>query len=117
MSEPSPIPPGLGWRRRLARCVLWFERVLPALLPAARVLGIFLCVALLDLLPLLPWWLHAAALAATAVAIVVLLWRGLARIVPPDAIAADRRLEPLFCLRAGQLIRANAPILPSLSPA
>ena len=32
-------------------------------------------------------------------------------------VQADRRLEPLFCLRAGQLFRASASILPSLSPA
>ncbi len=38
MNEPaiSP-PPGLGWRRLLARVVLWFERLLPALLPAAQI--------------------------------------------------------------------------------
>ncbi len=94
MSETRPpIPPGLGWRRRLARLVLWFERVLPAVLPAARVAGVFLCLALLDVLPLLPWWAHAAVLAGTALAIGVLLWRGLAAIIPPDAVAADRRLE------------------------
>jgi dihydroorotase len=32
-------------------------------------------------------------------------------------VQADRLLEPLFCLRAGQFFRATAPILPSLSPA
>jgi dihydroorotase len=32
-------------------------------------------------------------------------------------VPADRLLEPLFCLRAGELFRATAPILPSLSPA
>jgi dihydroorotase len=32
-------------------------------------------------------------------------------------VPADRRLEPLYCLRAGQLFRATASILPSLSPA
>jgi uncharacterized protein (TIGR02302 family) len=97
MSEPVPEPvrppPGLGWRRRLARAVLWFERLLPTLLPAARVAGVFLCVALLDVLPVLPWWAHAGVLCGTGVAILVLLWRGLAGLVPPDATAADRRLE------------------------
>src|SRR4029079_4709211 len=75
MYEPtiSP-PPGLGWRRLLARTVLWFERLLPALLPAARVAGVFLCLALLDLLPMLPWWLHAVVLGASGAAIVALLW-------------------------------------------
>ena len=87
------MPPGLGWRRRLARGVLWFERLPPAALPAARVAGVFLCIALLDVPPLLPWWAHAGLLAVTSVAILVLLWRGLTRLVPPDATAADRRLE------------------------
>jgi dihydroorotase len=32
-------------------------------------------------------------------------------------VQAERKLEPLFCLRAGQLFRATAPILPSLSAA
>jgi dihydroorotase len=32
-------------------------------------------------------------------------------------VQAHRLLEPLFCLRAGEMIRATAPILPSLSPA
>ncbi len=94
MNEPtiSP-PPGLGWRRVLARLVLWFERLLPALLPAARVGGVFLSVALLDLLPMLPWWAHAAVLAGTGLLILVLLWQGLSRLTAPDATAADRRLE------------------------
>jgi dihydroorotase len=32
-------------------------------------------------------------------------------------VQANRLLEPLFCLRAGQMVRANAPILPNLSTA
>jgi dihydroorotase len=32
-------------------------------------------------------------------------------------VRANRLLQPLFCLRAGQLTHARAPILPSLSPA
>jgi dihydroorotase len=32
-------------------------------------------------------------------------------------VRANRLLQPLFCMRAGQLTRATAPILPSLSPA
>ena len=98
MTEPANTPPhlgppGLGWRRLLARLVLWFERLLPALLPAARVAGAFLCVALLDLPGMLPWWAHLTLLAGTGLAILALLWRGLSRMVPPDATTADRRLE------------------------
>ena len=93
MTDQTHVPSGLGWRRALARLVLWFERLLPALLPAARVAGLFICAALLDLPPLLPWWAHAALLAAVAGTIGFLLWRGFARLRPPDAAAADRRLE------------------------
>ncbi|MSP00332.1 MAG: DUF4175 family protein [Acetobacteraceae bacterium] len=93
MTEMPPGPAGLRWRRLLARVVLWFERLVPALLPAARVAGVFVCAALLDLPPLLPWWGHVALLAGTATAIVTLLWRGLIRLAPPGATAADRRLE------------------------
>jgi len=32
-------------------------------------------------------------------------------------VQANRLLEPVFCLRAGQMVRADAAILPSLSPA
>lgn len=94
MNEPtiSP-PPGLGWRRLLARAVLWYERLLPALLPAAQIAGVFLCVALLDLLPELPWWAHAGVLFGTGLAMLGLLWRGFSRLTLPDATAADRRLE------------------------
>ena len=98
MTEPEPppridLPPGLGWRRHLALLVLWFERLLPAVLPAALVAGLFICVALLDVLPSLPWWAHTALLTGTAVAILALLWRGLRHLDRPDATAGDRRLE------------------------
>ncbi len=94
MNEPIiPPPTGLGWRRALARVVLWFERLLPALLPAARVAGVFLCAALLDVLPMLPWWARAGLLGATSIAFVLLLWRGVSGIAAPDKTAADRRLE------------------------
>src|ERR1700733_11895027 len=93
MRTPFPTPPGLGWRRLLARAALWFERLLPALLPASRIAGVFLCVALLDVPRLLPWWAHAGLLATTLAAILVLLWRGFSRIETPDGPAADRRLE------------------------
>jgi uncharacterized protein (TIGR02302 family) len=42
---------------------------------------------------MITWWAHAGILAATGVAILVLLLRGLAGLEPPDALAGDRRLE------------------------
>ena len=42
---------------------------------------------------MLPWWAHAGVLAATGLAMLALLWRGLSGLTPPDATAADRRLE------------------------
>jgi uncharacterized protein (TIGR02302 family) len=79
--------------RFLARGALLIEAVWPALWPPLGVAGLFLCVALLDLLPLLPSWAHAAVLAATIVAIAALLYTGLRHVRLPDQAAADRRLE------------------------
>ncbi len=93
MTDQTHVPPGLGWRRALARLVLWFERLLPAMLPAARIAGLFVCAALLDLPPLLPWWAHGLLLAGVAGTIAVLLWRGLSGLRAPGATDADRRLE------------------------
>ena len=79
--------------RFLARAALLIEAVWPALWPPLGVAGLFLSIALLDLLPLLPPWAHAAVLAATVIAILVLLYRGLRRVRLPNQAAADRRLE------------------------
>lgn len=90
----APRPPsGLAWRRGLARAVLLFEAGLPALLPAAAAAAVFAIAALLDLPGRMPWWAHAALLAVTAAAILVLLRRGFAGFSTPGPSAADRRLE------------------------
>jgi uncharacterized protein (TIGR02302 family) len=79
--------------RGLARALLLFERVWPALWPSLGLLGLFLCAALLDLPHLLPGWLHMLLLAATGLAAIGLAaWR-LRRLRFPDATEADRRLE------------------------
>ncbi len=83
----------LAGRRALARIAILFERVWPALWPALGVAGLFVCVALLDLLVLLPPWAHIGLLAGTGLLIAGLLVRGLRGIAAPDDIAADRRLE------------------------
>jgi len=83
----------LAGRRVLARAVLLFERIWPAIWPPLGVAGLFVCAALLDLPRLLPPWVHIAVLAVTALLIVGLLYRGLRGIGAPDDRAADRRLE------------------------
>jgi uncharacterized protein (TIGR02302 family) len=83
----------LAGRRALARLAILFERVWPALWPPLGVAGVFVCLALLDLPPLLPPWWHIALLAVVGVLIVGLLIRGLSTIPAPDDAAADRRLE------------------------
>ena len=87
-----------GWRL-LARLTLLFEAVWPALWPALGVTGAFLCLGLLDLPRHLPPLLHLVLLVGTGIAVLGLLARGLRRIAPPDASAADRRLEVASGLR------------------
>ncbi|MEK9726359.1 MAG: DUF4175 family protein, partial [Rhodospirillaceae bacterium] len=71
-ADPGTAPrnPLNGWRVRLlvriARLNLVWERVWPRLLPPVATLGLFLAVALVDLLPMLPFWLHIVALALFA---------------------------------------------------
>jgi hypothetical protein len=66
MSSTDPVPGTLlaAARLRLAAAALYWERVWPALWPVTALVGGFLVVALFDLLPVLPGWLHAALLAA-----------------------------------------------------
>lgn len=93
-ADPTPaLPARLRRRRAQARAVLLFERLWPALWPPLGVLGAFLCLALLDLPPLLPPLLHALLLLLVGGGIVGLLLRGLRGLHLPDAAAADRRLE------------------------
>lgn len=83
----------LGSKLLAARAALFWERLWPALLPPALLLGLFLTLALLDLLPLLGPWLHLATLLAFAGGFAWLLRRALRGLRLPDAQAARRRLE------------------------
>jgi uncharacterized protein (TIGR02302 family) len=87
------LPAGLGWRLRLARLAVAWERVWPNLWPAVAVLALFLAAALVGLLPALGAWGHIAALMGFAGAFVGLAWRGARRIVWPGPQDARRRLE------------------------
>jgi uncharacterized protein (TIGR02302 family) len=93
---PDPragLPAGLGWRLRLARLAVAWERVWPNVWPAAAVLALFLAAALIGLLPALGAWGHIAALIVFAAAFAGLAWRGVRRIVWPGPQEARRRLE------------------------
>lgn len=72
---------------------MWFEALWPVLWPPLGVIGVFLCLALLDVFLFLPVWVHLAVLVGFTALFLGLLARGLRRLTAPDAAAADRRLE------------------------
>ncbi|HYN39208.1 MAG TPA: DUF4175 family protein, partial [Rhodospirillales bacterium] len=102
---------GVGGRRyrlllALAGAAVLWERWWPRLWPAFCVVGTFLAIALLDLLPRLPDWLHGGILAAFALTLAAsLVWagpglrrvrRGDARLrLEQDNALADRPLQAL----------------------
>jgi uncharacterized protein (TIGR02302 family) len=90
---PQDEPPQWASRVTLSRLALFWERAWPALWPALRIAGLFIVVALLDLLPQLPGWLHGAVLAIFAIALGGAVWRGILTLRIPDRAAAQRRLE------------------------
>lgn len=87
------LPRPVALRVRLAWIALLWERVWPAVVPALGVIALFLGLALLDVLPALPAWLHGLALAIAAAALVGVLWRSFRTWGPPDRRTAERRLE------------------------
>jgi uncharacterized protein (TIGR02302 family) len=93
MTDPATPLRRLAGRRFLARAAILIEALWPALwLPLAAV-GVFVALALLDVPPLLPGWLHVGLLAVILAVVAGLLVRSLWRIRVPDDAAADRRLE------------------------
>jgi len=81
--------------RRLtaARAALLWERLWSGLWPAVTLAGLFGAVALSDLLPRLPGWLHAAVLGAFALAFFAALALGLRPFRWPTLAEAGHRLE------------------------
>lgn len=82
-----------GHRFWLARLAVWWELAWPVLWPPLGVAGLFAALALFDVLPLLPGWLHGLALAAFAGALVWAALRARAVLRLPGIEAARRRLE------------------------
>jgi uncharacterized protein (TIGR02302 family) len=104
---------GLRRQRLLARLVLLFERVWPALWPPLGLLGAWLCLALLDLPRRLPPAAHLLLLAGLGVAVLGLLARGLRTVKAPCLAEADRRLERASGLRHRPLaVLFDHPVMP-----
>jgi uncharacterized protein (TIGR02302 family) len=77
---------------KLAGLALAWERAWPLAWPLPSLAALFAAVALLDVLPMLPGWLHAAILAAFAAGFVAVLFR-LRRFRWPSLAEERRRLE------------------------
>jgi len=88
---------GLGLRYRLllplARGVIFFERTWPLVWPVLAVLVLFVSLALLDILPLLPHWLHGSVLVAFAGVLALTLRRAWENLPQISRAAARHRLE------------------------
>lgn len=82
----------------LAWLALAWERAWPAVAPLFGVAGLFVAVALMDLLPALPGWLHSAILVAFALAGLAAVAWGFRTWRRPSAGEARRRLERVSSL-------------------
>jgi len=80
-------------RRGLARLSLVWERAWPVLWPVVGIAGSFIALALLNVLPQLPGWLHALILLVLAMALLAALRHAVRSIGFPTRAAATRRLE------------------------
>jgi uncharacterized protein (TIGR02302 family) len=72
---------------------LVWESFWPVFWPVLGVAGLFLAIALFDVLPLLPGWAHAGVLAGFLIALLSASWRALRALRLPSFEAARRRLE------------------------
>ena len=91
--SPDRQVPGIKSKVFRARATLAWEALWPALWPAVGIAGIFLSLALLDILPALPGWLHALLLASFVIVFFSALIRALRKFMVPGPDAAKRRLE------------------------
>lgn len=90
--DPRPSGEPL-FRLAQARAALVWERLWGGAWAAVAVTGAFLTLALANLLPILPGWLHALVLALFLVALMAALVRGLGGFRLPRREEARRRLE------------------------
>jgi uncharacterized protein (TIGR02302 family) len=94
MAAPHLVSPEYGaWPLWLSWAAIVWERLWRALWPASASLGLFVLVALLDILPFLPSWLHGLVLVGTVSGLIWLFKRGVRDIELPRSLEARRRLE------------------------
>ena len=84
--------PNMNRRLAFARLALLWERLWPMAVPLLSLLAVFVALALFDVLPTLPGWLHGLVLAGFAAGLGFLGWRAVSLARPSDDEAA-RRLE------------------------
>jgi hypothetical protein len=85
--------PGIQGKLFLAKLALAWEALWPALWPPLGVAGLFLAIALFDVLPTLPGWVHAILLVVFAFFFFRFLIRAIRHFIFPGPDAAKRRLE------------------------
>ncbi len=99
-NSPPPLPGArMGGKFLLAQLALAWEIAWPAFWPAVAVAGGFVALALLDVLPYLPAWLHAAVLAVFAGLFLWAFVRAVRLLAWPGHNQARRRLEAASGLR------------------
>ncbi len=97
--EPPHGSPAGRWRNRyrffltLARAALIWERLWPCLWPVVGVSWVFVSVALLDWLPMLPFWAHSLALIGFAAAFGFMVRGAVMGFKGVDEKTARHRLE------------------------
>ena len=92
-SEKPPKNVIARWRVLSSWLALTWERLWPLLWPSVGLAGLWIVLALTDVLPLLPGWVHAGLLAAFAVAVTCLLPLRLRHWRMPRRRDALRRIE------------------------
>ena len=83
----------LLWILGLARMVLLWERLWSRFWKLAALAGLFVSIALLDVLPALPGWLHVLVLAAFAIGMAIVFHQGMAGFRQVEVAMARHRLE------------------------
>jgi len=114
--EPG-IAGKIARRVRFARGALAWERLWSALWPMPAIIGLFVAIALSDMLPQLPGWMHALVLAGFGVGVVVIGIRAARRFTWPGVDEGERRVErtsglshrPLEALRDRPATRCDDP--------